>query len=73
MNEKIILCCGLPSRLADSKKIKENKEFFLKQIHINELKKIEWKNKIKAGDRNFQSEVNKIGSCISTFFQTKYF
>ena len=62
MNEKIILCCGLPSRL-DSKKIKENKEFFLKQIHINELKK-----KIKAGDRNFQSEVNKIGTCISTFF-----
>ena len=69
MNEKIILCSNLPSRLADLKKIKENKEFFLKQIHVNELKKIEWKNKIKAGDRNFQAEVNRIGTLFNTYIK----
>ena len=69
MNEKIILCCNLPSRLADLKKIKENKEFFLKQIHVNELKKVEWKNKIKAGDRNFQAEVNRIGTLFNTYIK----
>ena len=61
MNEKIIKCFKLPEILSELRKTQTNKEYFLKQIHINELKKIELKNKIKAGELRYQAEIKEIG------------
>ena len=61
MNEKIIKCFKLPEILIELRKTQANREYFFKQIHINELRKIELKNKIKAGDRQFEAEIKSIG------------
>ena len=50
----------LPEILSELSKTQTNKEYFFKQIHINELKKIELKYKIKAGELRYQAEIKEI-------------
>ena len=60
MNDKIIKCFKLPEILSELRKNQKNKEYFLKQIHINELKKQSLKIKLRQEIANFKQKLKAL-------------